>query len=275
MRRIVSPFFATLLLLLVSASIGAFGLSQTEEYPRIVATTSWTAAFALAAGAENVHVLAPYEMRHPPEYELAPSDIAILTNAEFVIFAGYEGVVPRIKEAIGSDGPQLVQIATDFSAETIESSVLKVAILIGNENFARRSIDEISAFFSDWRDELKLQGLAGAPVVSHAFHRPLAVRLGAEVVGVYGPAPLEARQIVTLSSLSPRLILDNYHNDVGKPLRETMIGSASRQDGGGESSAVRKAVAVVEFINFPGAAGTVTLMDVLRENRRRLQELME
>ncbi len=64
---------AVLLLACLFAGIAARGFA-TEEL-RVVATTPWTAAFALAAGVENVRVLAPYEMQHPPEYELRASDV--------------------------------------------------------------------------------------------------------------------------------------------------------------------------------------------------------
>lgn len=260
MRRISATLFLFTVIYLFIVPLHAFGVAQSEEYSPVVATTSWTAAFAIAAGAEDVHVLAPYEMRHPAEYELAPSDIAVIANSRYIVFAGYEGSVPRIKEAIGSDGPELIQITTDFSLETLETSILKIADLLGTDAVARRSIAEIADFYADWRKELAGLGLSGVSVITHVFHRPLAVVLGAEVLGVYGPAPLEARQIVELSELNPELIVDNYHNDVGKPLRETMG---------------QKRVAVAELVNFPGVAGTVSLIDVLRENRRRVRELME
>ena len=77
--------------------------------------------------------------------------------------------------------------------------------------------------------------------------------LGFEVVGVFGPMPLEARQISELSNAGAELIIDNYHIDIGAPLRETL-----------------PSVSVADLINFPGVGGTVTLVDVLRENRKLL-----
>ena len=56
----------------------------------VVATTSWTAAYAMAAGAADVYVLAPYEMVHPSEYELRPGDIARLNSSRLIILSiGY------------------------------------------------------------------------------------------------------------------------------------------------------------------------------------------
>lgn len=35
----------------------------------VVASSSWTGAIAEAAGADEVRVLAPFELKHPPEYD--------------------------------------------------------------------------------------------------------------------------------------------------------------------------------------------------------------
>ncbi len=47
----------------------------------VVATNSWTGAFARAAGAKNVVILAPFDMEHPSEYELRAADIPLVVNA--------------------------------------------------------------------------------------------------------------------------------------------------------------------------------------------------
>ena len=57
---------------------------------RVVASTSWTAAFARAAGATDIVTIAPMELRHPPEYEIKPSDLAAVAAARFLVHSGYE-----------------------------------------------------------------------------------------------------------------------------------------------------------------------------------------
>ena len=223
-----------------------------EEPTRIVATTSWTAAFAFAAGALDVHVLAPYEMRHPTEYELSPSDIATVAGAELIVFAGYEVTMPRIREAAGG-GAELLQIGTDFSLATIEASIGKIAEYLGTKSIGQDSVEAIRVFYDDWLADLESSGLSGSRVITHLFHRPLAMILGFEIVGVFGPMPLEARQIAELSDAGAELIIDNYHIDIGAPLREVL-----------------PSVPAADLINFPGVGATVTLLDVLRENRKRL-----
>jgi hypothetical protein len=79
--------------------------------------------------------------------------------------------------------------------------------------------------------------------------------LGFDILGVFGPAPLEARQIVELSKEKPVFIIDNSHNPVGSPLRETLP----------------DAVYVV-FSNFPDSEQAGGLLDVLRSNREALNK---
>ena len=262
-------FIVFALSLLVIAYM-ASAAPKVEERASIVATTSWTAAYAVAAGAEDVYVLAPYEMRHPPEYELSPSDLVQIAEANFVVYAGYEKSVERIQSAVGTGGPELVQIATDFSPQTIETTLARLGRIVGTEEAAAVSTAEILSLYAEWRDEIRELGLSGAAVVAHVFHVPFAKVLGGEVIGTYGPAPLQAKQIATLSALPAQLLIDNYHNDVGQPLRETM--HAGTRSGTAEGD---DPLPVVEFINFPGVAGTVTLVDVIRENRKRLSEVIE
>jgi zinc transport system substrate-binding protein len=227
-----------------------------ETGASVVATTSWTAAFALAAGAEDVYVLAPYEMQHPPEYELKPSDMAILAEADFVIFGGYERMADKIQEALGADAPQLLRIQTDYSLATLEASIGSIAAALGTT--IEDPAGKFREFYADWRQEISGQGYLDAKVIAHAFLRPIAVEIGIEVVGVFGPAPLQAKQIVDLSGLRADIILDNWHNEVGKPLLEVMDDTKA-----------------IELINFPGAEGTRTLYDVLELNRQRVRAALE
>lgn len=242
---------------MVLLTFSLFGTPVAEETPDVVATTSWTAAFALAAGADDVYVLAPYALRHPAEYELKPSDIRVISDAGYIIYAGYEVMAGKIKESVGQDGPELLQIATDYSMTTIRQSVMKIANILGTTEVAVRNIEQIEAFISEWRQELGPFELSDRAVISHIFQKPLLDELGARIVGVFGPGPMEARQIVELSGKDAALIVDNWHNDVGKPLRDTM-----------------ENVPQVIFINFPGEEDTRTLIDVLEFNRRELGKVL-
>jgi zinc transport system substrate-binding protein len=237
--------------LFVPQSLSAVG--QQDERVSVLATTSWTAAFARAAGLSEIRILAPYEMTHPSEYELKPSDLQAVAEAELIIYAGYEIMVQRLKAAVGRSEAKLLQIGTDYSLATLRESIGKIAAINKTESFAQKSISEIAEMYEDWWEELRKAGVSGSPVLVHVFQKPLAEELGFEVKGVFGPRPLEARQIATLSENSVSLIIDNNHNPVAMPLRETL-----------------DEIPYVSFINFPASKDSGALLDVLRSNRRTL-----
>ncbi|MFP4329603.1 MAG: metal ABC transporter solute-binding protein, Zn/Mn family [Alkalispirochaetaceae bacterium] len=228
-----------------------------EAQQRVLATTPWTAAFARVAGAEEVELLAPYEMRHPPEYELRGTDLRRVEQADLVVYAGYEMMMERLRRALGEANVSSVQITTVHTMETIEESVMKIAAGLGTEEAARRNLAELRDFFDAWRREIREYGLHEAPVVVHGFQAELMGDLGVNIVGSFGPGPLEAQQIVRLSRSGAGVVIDNWHNEVAQPLKETLPG-----------------VPVASFLNFPGHGGTRTMVDVLQYNRRALREAM-
>jgi zinc transport system substrate-binding protein len=230
---------------------------EAQRAPSVLATTPWTAAFARLAGAERVDLLAPYEMRHPPEYELRATDLRRIEDADLVVYAGYETMMDRLQDAIGRHNVSSVQITTTHTYASIEEATLTIAAALGTEAAARRNLAEIAAFLRDWREELRVLGLQENPVVVHQFQMPLAGDLGLSVAGRFGPGPMEAQQIVSLSRTDAVLVIDNWHNQVSQPLAE-----------------VRPETPIVSFLNFPGHAGTRSLMDVLVYNRTRISDAL-
>ncbi|WP_319559988.1 metal ABC transporter solute-binding protein, Zn/Mn family [Marispirochaeta sp.] len=239
-----------LLCLFFGFGLFAEGAQETSDVPGIIATTSWTASFAEVAGLENIHILAPYELQHPPEYEMTPGDIRNISRAKMIIYAGYEVMMERLKEAASTDA-QLVQITTVNTWPVINESVRIIAQAAGTQETAEANLKEIEEFFSDWRAELI--PYKDTPVIVHKFLEGLAKNLGLTVAGTYGPAPLEAKQLKELSESGAAVIIDNWHTDVGAPLLEIMPGAGT-----------------ASLINFPGKDGTRTLMDVLQYSRREL-----
>jgi len=229
-------------------------LSAQENHTRVVATNSWTAAFAAAAGATDITTIAPSDLRHPAEYELKPSDVAALKNADVIVFTGFEVMAKKLADAAGSQAIRMLQIGADYSLPTMRSSILAIADALGTGPKAKEGVAALEAFMSSWKAELAAAGLGGAPVVVHVFQQPLMAELGFSMEGMFGPGPLEAAQIARLSPTRARFIVDNWHNEAGAPLRETM-----------------KTSRYVSLINFPGPDGTKGLLDVLADNRARLK----
>jgi hypothetical protein len=240
--------------LAVAAEV-TFGAPKAEEPAEVIASTAWTAAFVRMAGVETVRVLAPYEMQHPPEYELKPSDIRAVAQARVIAYAGYETMVDKLRETAERDGIELVQFDTRNDLETITASVLKIATVFGTEAAARRNLADLERFFETWRVELNGLGVSGAPVIVHTFQQPMVRQLGFDVKGVFGPGPLEPLQIAKLSNSGAGIIIDNWHNQVGAPLEQTIPGA-------------RRAAC----LNFPGSFDTRSLMDVLEYNRAAIRK---
>ena len=240
---------------LVLAAMTAF--AQQKQY-RVVATTSWTAAFAMAAGVTDTVVLAPSELRHPAEYELKPSDIMALAGADLIISTGFEAMAKKLADTAGTRHIPVLQIDADYSLSTMRKSILAIAAITGTTRKAQENVIALESFMESWKKELHKRGLFGASVLVHVFQKPLMDELGFSVQGLFGPDPLEASQIVKLSATKPTLIVDNWHNEAAAPLRETL-----------------PQVRYASLINFPGPDGTVTLLDVLTDNRKRLTGAME
>ena len=223
--------------------------SSSGDSTIVIATSSWTAAYAEAAGAENVTVLAPFEMEHPSEYELRPGDISRLMNADVIIYAGYEVMTERLKKGLDIPQEKLLLVNTDYSYEKIEQSILSIAARLGTENVARENLLDIKRAFDEGRKAVSKKNIANRPIVAHRFQSSLVSELGLVPVAVFGPASPEAAAIANVSKIQTPLIIDNIHNPVGLPFKE--VSSDSR---------------LIQLLNFPGMEGTKTITDVIRYN---------
>lgn len=240
-------------LLVILLVILLTGCGEPAKKDTVVATNSWTAAFAKAAGAENVVVLAPFEMNHPAEYELRPSDIPVIAHARVIIFAGYETLVKRLQSGMNLKPEVLLKIDTDYSMATIEKSVMDIARRLGTEKIALRNIDSIRNLMSEEKAHFGQTGLLDTPVLVNFFQQSIVKEMGFKVAGIFGPAALEAGDIEKLAKTGSQIVIDNEHNPVGYPLK------------GVETEIVYR-----QLLNFPGLHHTVTLLDVIRYNIRQL-----
>lgn len=215
----------------------------------IIATNAWTAAYAMAAGVDNVIVLAPYEMVHPSEYEMRAGDIARIENAELLIYAGYESMIGQIKNGLNLTEEKMLAIATSYNYEEIEQSVMEIAKKQKTEETARKNLKEIKELLEYSNEVFGESGLDTVPALVHFFQQSFALETGLNVIKIFGPAPPEPKQILDLTRTGAALIIDNAHNPVGGPVKETL-----------------KNAKYVEMLNFPGLHGTRTLADVIKFN---------
>jgi len=237
--------------------LSCIGLSACTTQPTarkgVIATTSWTAAYAIAAGASDVSVLAPYEMVHPSEYELRPGDIARLSKTNLIIFAGYEVMVEQLRTGLKIPEEKFIRISTSYNFTEMEESVILIARKLGTEPIARKNLAEIRQLLLDGRDAVQQQGFENKPVLVHFFQESFARELGIHTYTLFGPAPPEPKQILEMAKTNAVLIMDNAHSPVGGSVKEVLKDADYRL-----------------LLNFPGLHQTRTLADVIRYNTKQL-----
>ncbi len=236
---------APALLILSLAALNA----QSESSFRVVASTSWTAAFARAAGAKDITTIAPLELRHPPEYEIKPSDLLAVSGARFLVHSGYERFAKRLAETAGNEGLAIAQVYTDNIPDTFKAESRKLAVAFGTlpawESWAL-SFDalifgmktRIGAAFPDRR------------VAVHKYLKTYAEWLGFEVVATFGPGEPSPSQLLEIVKAKPALVIDNYHNPSAKAITEAL------------------SVPLVTLINFPLPGGKGTIEEVFARNEK-------
>jgi len=93
----MKKLLTVLSLLLLCATLFAEGapeqlsMSSASRTVSVIASTSWTAAFADLGGADMVEVIAPASLIHPPEYEITVSDVVKIDKADYSSMQGMNG----------------------------------------------------------------------------------------------------------------------------------------------------------------------------------------
>ncbi|MCL6591318.1 MAG: metal ABC transporter substrate-binding protein [Firmicutes bacterium] len=217
----------------------------------VVASTSWTGAIAQAAGADEVRVLAPLELKHPPEYDYRPADIARLSEATAVVYAGYEPFMKKLLEAAGYPEPKIIKVTTANTPDNLKEQARLLAEKLGTQKKEAEweiRFDKVTAEILK-KAEAKNAGKTKVLVQQH--QQPFVKWLGFEIAGVFSAGELTPAKVMEYANLKPDLVIDNFHNPQGKPIVE-----------------VAKCK-YVELINFPSAKAP-TLIDLFKENAGRL-----
>lgn len=219
--------------------------------PSVVAATSWAAAFAEAAGARDVTVIAPAGVLHPPDYDPKPSDLLAIDRADFVLVGGFEGFLDRLHRAVGNASATLVEIELVNDPDVIRREVLRLADMFQTTQEAEAWLDDFEAELSSLQAELLASiGDRSPIVIAHQFMAPWADFGQLDLAATYGPAPVTPTELAELVALQPDLILANRHT-------------------GGSDPLMRSADArVAMLINFPGQ--DEGLLDVFRHNVREI-----
>ncbi len=222
---------------------------------KIVASTSWVAAFARAAGATDITVIAPSNVQHPPDYDPKPSDLAAVGSADYVLLAGFEGFAKRMQEAVGGDTKKLITVQTENSPEAIHKEVTRLGELFGTAEAAKSYLTTFDAEYARLSDEVKAKIGTNKPVVvAQAFVVPWVMFAGLEPAGTYGPMPVTPAELKELADKKPEVIFENVHMGGGQPIIE--------------ASDAKK----IDLVNFPG--DNLELLDVFKTNATRIEEVL-
>jgi len=213
----------------------------------VVASTSWVAAIARAGGAQNVRVLAPVDLRHPPEYELRPSDLTAAGEADLIVYAGWEMFAEKLAETAGGANVRMLKLATTNTPEALKAEARKVAEALGTVSAFEAWAASFDPFAEDLRRRVQ-DAYGDRRAVVQRMQTPFIQWLGFEIIGEYGPAEPSPAVILELVQTKPPLVVDNYHGPSGFPIAEAA------------------GAPYAELLNFPGKDGTETLEDLFRYN---------
>lgn len=219
--------------------------------PRVVASTSWTALMAKAAGAGEVVVLAPAELKHPPEYDFRPSDVKKISDAGLIVHAGYEPFVKKMLQATQTPEDRVMQVLTLNTPDNLKKQTRLLAEKMGTVEAQKAWEAEFDQTVAAIQAAAAKQKVAGKRVLVQKHQADLVKWLGYQVLAEFGPEELSPAKMGELAALKPDLIIDNFHNPQGQGIAQ--IAKCPR----------------VELRNFPGP-DEKSLQDLLMDNARIL-----
>ncbi len=239
-------FFLTIICILLSTS-----LAQAEHKIIVVASTSWTGAIADAAGADEVRILAPFELKHPPEYDYRPSDIAQLRSAHLLVYGGYEPFVKKLAVAAGLPQERMIVIVTSNDPDNLMKQARFLAEKMGTQKREVAWEKALNKVLADIQKQAQKNKISQKRVLVQKYQVPLVKWLGFDVIGAFNTDELSPNKVMEYAMMKPDMVIDNFHNPQGKPIAEI-----AKCD-------------YVAIINFP-SANARSLIELLKENATKL-----
>lgn len=222
--RSVAGVLALIAGLSAVTACGSDGQPQAHQGPRVVAASTWEAAFAKAAGATDVTVIVPAAIKHAPDYDPKPSDLAAVSRANFVLYAQFEGFANKIKDAAGSSA-KVIELNLDNSRDNVDKQVRHLGDLFGTRAAADAWVRTFGTRYDQLAAQVKTAWRNGQPptVVEETFMDFAAQLSGARVLGKYGPDEVTVKQVADLSALGPQFVFANAQMDTGTVLPGTPV----------------------------------------------------
>ena len=222
--------------------------SVWAESKKVVASTSWAAAFADIAGADEVESIAPVNLRHPPEYEITVSDVQKISDSEVFIYAGFERMMKTLGTKVTNKGVS-VQVTLDNSLATVKESTFKIAQALSTEDIQKVRFAEYEKLVKDGLKKANKKKLGKLKVLCNKNQTYLAKELGLNIAGVFGPGPVSSEELLEAKKAGYDLIIDNIHNPTGKTVTEVLPKAK-----------------YIEWRNFPEAVEHDALKKVVSDN---------
>jgi len=232
--------YALVLILVLGLVVGctqnkATITTEDENEVKVVASTSWVAAITEAAGAEDVSILAPVELRHPPEYDFKPSDVQSIIEADWIVMAGYEPFMNQMIESNKIDDSKIINVNTTNTPQNLIEQTKMISEKIGTQDAQVKWESDFNKAIDDILEKAKENNVESTKVLVQMHMQAFVRFLGFDVLEVFSADELSPAKIGELSNLNPDLIIDNFHNPQGMPISET------------------SGAKIVELRNFPGS----------------------
>jgi len=238
-------FLATLYILLSTSA------TRADDKIIVVASTSWTGAIAEAAGADEVRILAPFELKHPPEYDYRPSDIAQLRSARLLVYGGYEPFVKKLAVTAGLPREKMIVIVTSNDPDNLKKQARFLAEKMGTQKREASWEKTLDKVLADIQRQAQNNNISQKRVLVQKYQVPFVKWLGFDIIGVFSADELSPNKVMEYARMKPDMIIDNFHNPQGRAIAEIT------------------GCDYVALINFP-SANARTLIELLKDNATKL-----
>jgi hypothetical protein len=221
----------------------------------VVASTSLAGAIAKAAGAKEVRVMTPAEIRHPPEYDLKPSDLLKFEGAEIVVYGGYEKMVTKLIETSKNKNILSIQIETGTSPENLVAQARRISKILKTEKEEQAWEKHFSEKLKDLQKQIS--PFSGKRAVVHRFAQPFAQWAGLSIVQMISPGELTPKVVAEAIAKKPELVVDILHFPIAQVIAENAR------------------CKYIQVINFPGVENTKTIEDIFEYNSAQLIRVLK
>jgi hypothetical protein len=250
LKKIFTGRRMSVLMLLIGWTLLLNFPSPASAQEVVIASTSLAGAIAKAAGAKEVRVIVSSEVRHPPEYDLKPSDLMKFEGAKVVIYGGYERMVSKLIETSKNKNILAIQIDTDTSPENLILQARKISEVLKTEKkeqvWEKKFLEKLKEL------QKKISPFSGKRAIVHRFAQPFAEWAGLQGVQIVSPGELTPKVIADAVAKKPDLVVDIYHVPVAQVIAENAK------------------CKYIQVINFPGIEKTQTLEDIFEYNSMQL-----